>query len=360
MPESAPSRVAFPFRPLIFIAAVVGVTALAFAYAAGWLSPHRVTPQRVLTALVGPGGPPIGHRRNHAKGICFTGTFEANGQGTALSKAQVFEGGKYPVVGRFNIAGSDPHEPDAMAQLRGMGLRITTPNGQDWRAAMIDAPFFAAPTPQAFYQFLVAAGSKDPNAMKFYSSEHPEILNFVGWVKSHARTESWAENQFNSLDSFVFTDASGAKHAVRWSYVPVAHAVTLTPEELAKRPPDFLADDITQRVSKGSQQWELEITVANEGDPTADPTKAWPSNRRTVDAGTLTVNQIVPEADGPCRDINYDPTVLPAGMSTSDDPMPAARSAAYARSYDSRTAESSHYTRTATGSQRASQPGGQQ
>jgi catalase len=63
----------------------------------------------------------------------------------------------------------------------------------------------------------------------------------------------------------------------------------------------------------------------------------------------MTVDKIEPESDGPCRDINFDPTVLPAGITTSDDPFPSARSAAYSRSYNSRTAEESHYPRTATG-----------
>jgi catalase len=63
------------------------------------------------------------------------------------------------------------------------------------------------------------------------------------------------------------------------------------------------------------------------------------------------VQQIEPERDGPCRDINFDPTVLPAGIKTSDDPFPAARSAAYSRSYNSRTAEESYSPRTATGAQ---------
>jgi catalase len=341
----------FPFKAFAIIAAVVGVAALAFAYTAGWLSPHRLTPVKLVSALQPPSGPPLGHRRNHAKGICFTGTFAANGQGAALSKAQVFAPGQYPVVGRFNIAGSDPHEPDPMAQVRGLGIRITTPDGQEWRSAMIDAPVFAAPTPQAFYQFLMAAGSKDPNAFKTYSTAHPEILTFIGWVKNHRRTESWAEDRFNSLDSFIFTGASGATHAVRWSFVPAAHAVTLTPEELATRGPDFLSQEITQRVAAGPQHWDLVITVANPGDPTADPTKAWPPDRRTVAAGTLTVQQIEPEPNGPCRDINYDPAVLPSGMATSDDPMPAARSAAYSVSYNKRTAEASHYPRTTTGGQ---------
>jgi catalase len=88
------------------------------------------------------------------------------------------------------------------------------------------------------------------------------------------------------------------------------------------------------------------VTVANPGDPTADPTKAWPEDRRTVEAGTLIVQQIQAEREGPCRDINFDPTVLPSGMRTSDDPFPATRSAAYRRSYDLRTAEAKDYPRT--------------
>jgi catalase len=349
MPQSATPPAAFPLKPLAIIGTVVVVAALAFVYTAGWLSPHRVTPQKLLLGLQSPSGPPLGHRRNHAKGICFTGVFEANGQGAALSTARVFAPGQYSVVGRLNMGGSDPHMPDPMAQVRGLSTRITTPDGQEWRAAMIDAPVFAAPTPQAFYQFLTAAGSKDPGAFKQYATAHPEILTFIGWVKSHARTGSWSEDMFNSLDSFIFTDASGTKHAVRWSFVPAATAVPLTPEELAKEPPDFLEQDITRRVAAAPQHWDLVITVANPDDPTADPTRAWPADRRTVNAGTLTVQQIQPEADGPCRDINYDPTVLPPGVATSDDPMPAARSAAYALSYDKRTAESSDYPRTAAG-----------
>jgi len=72
-------------------------------------------------------------------------------------------------------------------------------------------------------------------------------------------------------------------------------------------------------------------------------------DRRTVEVGTLIVQRIEAERDGPCRDINFDPTVLPSGMRTSDDPFPAARSAAYAKSYDRRTAEAADYPRTAPG-----------
>ena len=65
---------------LALIALVIGLGAALFAYTAGWLSPRRLTPEKVVAAFAPPTGPALGHRRNHAKGICFTGIFEANGQ----------------------------------------------------------------------------------------------------------------------------------------------------------------------------------------------------------------------------------------------------------------------------------------
>jgi catalase len=349
MDPSPASPTKFRLKPFIIIAAIVGVAAIAFAYTAGWLSPHRLTPKKLVAALAPPGGPALGHRRNHAKGICFTGTFEANGNGSSLSKAPVFVPGQYPAVGRFNLATADANAADAMVRVRGIGLQITTPDGQEWRSAMIDAPIFPVSTPQDFYELLTASASKDPNAMKNFIGGHPTFLNFVGWAKSAPWTGSYAEERYNSLNSFLFVDSSGAKHPIRWSLIPAAQPVPVTPEELAKRGPDALEQEITQRVAAGPQRWSLVVTVASPGDPTADPNKAWPADRRTVEVGTLTVQQIQPERDGPCRDINFDPTVLPGGITTSDDPFPAARSAAYSVSYNKRTAEASSYPRTETG-----------
>jgi catalase len=334
---------------MLFIGAVIAVAAIAFAYTAGWLSPHRLTPEKMVAALAPPGGPALGHRRNHAKGICFTGTFEANGAGSELSKATVFERGQYPVVGRFNLATADPNAADAMVRVRGIGISIKTPDGQEWRSAMIDAPIFPVATPQGFYELLTASGSKDPDAMKKFIGAHPEFTTFLGWAKTAPWTASYAEERYNSLNSFLFVDRSGAAHPIRWSLIPAAQPVPITPEELAKRGPDFLEQEITQRVAAAPQRWTLVVTVANPGDPTADPNHAWPSDRRTIEVGTLTAQQIEPEREGPCLNINFDPTVLPAGITTSDDPFPAARSAAYSRSYNSRTAEASYYPGTPTG-----------
>jgi catalase len=334
--------------PMILIAVVIGAAAAAFAYTAGWLSQKRLTPNEIVDAFAPPGGPALGHRRNHAKGICFTGVFEANGAGSALSTAPMFRPGEYPVIGRFNVGSPDAHVQDATVRVRGMGLQISEPGGEIWRMAMIDAPFFPVSTPKAFHALQVASGAKDPNAMKDFIASNPEFALFGGWAQSAPWTGSYAEDPYNSLDSFIFTDASGAAHPVRWSLVPAAAAVPVPPEELAKRGPDFLEEEITQRVKAGPLQWTLVVTVANADDPTADPSRAWPEGRRKIEAGTLVVRAIEPEPDGPCRGINYDPTVLPTGVGISDDPFPAARSSAYRRSFDLRSAEAKYYPHTAS------------
>ena len=349
MPEAPRPTPRNPIGSLALIAGVVAFVAASFAYTAGWFSPERLTPQKLVDGFTGPSGPPLGHRRNHAKGICFTGVFESNGAGSELSRAQVFAKGTYPVVGRFNLGTPNPDADDAKERVRGLGLMISTPDGQEWRTGMIDPPFFPVASVQAFRDLQIASASKEPDAMAKFAGAHPEIAAFGGWAKSAPWTGSYAEEPYNGLNSFIFTDSSGNDHAVRWSLTPAAQPVPVPPEELAKRGPNFLETEITDRIKNGPARWTMRVTVANAGDQTADPSKAWPEDRRSVDVGSLVVQQIEAEADGPCRDINFDPTVLPSGIRTSDDPFPAARSAAYRVSYDRRTAEEKDYPRTATG-----------
>ena len=348
MPEARQLAARSAIGSLALIAAVVAFGAAAFAYTAGWFSPDRLTPIKLVAAFKSP-DPQLGHRRNHAKGICFTGVFEANGAGSELSKARAFAQGQHPVLGRFNLGTPDPDAADATVRVRGLSLSIATPDGQEWRSAMINAPVFTVSTPDAFYELLLASGSKDPNAMPTFVGAHPEFAKFGDWAKNGPWTGSYAEERFNSLNSFIFTDNSGGEHAVRWSMIPAAQPVAVSPEELAKRGHDFLEQEIAERIRSGPLRWTLSVTVANPGDLTADPTVAWPQDRRTIEVGTLIVQKIEAEADGPCRDINFDPTILPSGIRTSDDPFPAARSAAYARSYDLRTSEAKDYPRTPAG-----------
>ena len=121
MPQPRPSPARSVLGSLVLIGVVVAGSAAAFAYTAGWLSPERLTPWKMLEALAPPSGPALGHRRNHAKGICFTGVFESNGNGAAISRASVLAAGQYPALGRFNLGTPNPDAtlyPGMYAQLR--------------------------------------------------------------------------------------------------------------------------------------------------------------------------------------------------------------------------------------------------
>ncbi|HUB90384.1 MAG TPA: catalase family peroxidase [Dyella sp.] len=336
------------FLRFALIAFVLLVIVLAFGYVGGWLAPHRLTAQRMVNQLQANAGVFAGYRRNHAKGVCVAGYFDSSGQAQTYSVAQVFAPGRTPVVGRFAIPGGNPYAPDSSVPIRSFALRFTQANGQQWRTGMNSMPVFPVATPQAFFEQLQAqqpdpaTGKPNPAKVKAFFAAHPETAAFLAWVKTAKPSASYATETYWSLNAFEFVDAHGDKHAVRWRMVPEASDAAIGGSDA-----NYLDADLAQRLAEGPQRWHLMVTLANPGDPTNDATKQWPSDRREIDAGTLVLTSTEPQESGECRDINYDPTVLPHGIEISDDPLLPARSAAYATSYLRRTSEEAHLPGTA-------------
>ena len=330
------------------IAAVLLMIVLAFGYVGGWLAPQRLTAQRLVNQLQANAGVFSGYRRNHAKGVCMAGYFDSSGQAQTYSVAQVFAPGRTPVVGRFAIPGGNPYAPDSSVPIRSFALRFTQANGQQWRTGMNSMPVFPVATPQAFYAQLQAqqpdpaTGKPNPAKVKAFFAAHPETAAFLAWVKTARPSASYATETYWSLNAFEFVDANGQQHAVRWRMVPEASDAATGGGDA-----NYLDADLAQRLAEGPQRWHLLVTLANPGDPTHDATKQWPADRREIDAGTLVLTSTEPQQSGDCRDINYDPTVLPQGIEISDDPLLPARSAAYATSYLRRTSEEAHLPGTA-------------
>jgi catalase len=111
------------------------------------------------------------------------------------------------------------------------------------------------------------------------------------------------------------------------------------PAQSAAQDKNYLFDAVIARIGQAPVQWRLVVTSGEAGDPTDDATIPWPSNRQHIDVGTLTINHIESEAPGNCRDVNFDPLVLPSGIESSDDPLLSARSAAYSTSFTRRAGE---------------------
>jgi catalase len=317
----------------------------AFGYVGGWLDPGRLTPRRMVEALERNSGPQPGFRRNHAKGLCVVGHFEGNGQGARLSHASVFETGQVPVVGRFAIGGGVPHAPDGGARVRSLALSFTLDDGQQWRTAMNSAPVLGVATPQAFYEQTLAArpdpttGKPDPEKLKAFQAAHPETAPFLEWARTAPWTSSFANTAYYGINAFRFVNAQGHRRFVRWSMEPETPLETLDKAALSRLDSDFLSADLLARLGRGALRWKLIVTLAAEGDPTNDATRRWPEERERVDVGTLVIERAERQEDGPCRDINFDPLVLPSGIEPSEDPLLSARSAAYAESYHRRIRE---------------------
>lgn len=331
-------------RFLVIAAIIAGIAAL-FLYAGGWLTPHALTPARFADGFEQVAGRHPGFRRNHAKGVCVSGFFESNGQGATLSKASIFQQGRWPVIGRFSLSGGNPYQADAVATVRGFGIRFSLPDGQEWRTAMVNLPVFPARTPQAFYEQLLASapdpatGKPDPAKMQAFLAKYPESATAIHVIQGQPKSSGFDNSTFNSLNAFHFINAAGTTTAVRWSLTPVEPFVPATASDSASADKNDLFDALIASIHRHPLHWHLVITVAASGDPTDNATIPWPSDRQQIDAGTLTIDRIESDDTSPTRNINFDPLVLPNGMASSDDPLLSARSAVYSQSFTRREGE---------------------
>jgi catalase len=225
-----------------------------------------------------------------------------------------------------------------------MALRFTLPDGEEWRTGMINIPVFPVNTPEGLYELLLATradpatGKPDPAAVKAFLDRHPESGKALAAIGAQPLTSGFDNATYNGLNTFRFIDAAGRSTPVRWSMVPL-QPFEAADTKATQTDTNYLFDALIARIAKGPLQWRLIVTLGQPGDPTRDATLAWPADREKVDVGTLTVERLVGEGEGVCRDVNFDPTVLPAGIALSDDPLPSARSAVYAVSYERRAGE---------------------
>ena len=323
-------------------AVIVGVAA-AFLYLGGWFSPSALTPAKFVDRFEQVDGVHSSFRRNHAKGVGVSGFFESNGQGARLSKAVVFRAGRIPVVGRFSFAGGDPYVADAPDTIRGLGLLFRLSDGEEWRTAMVNLPVFLVKTPQGLYDFLFASKpdpqthKPDPKKMGAFFAQHPETARALQIIQSHPTSSGFENTTFNSLLAFRFVDAGGASIPVRWSMVPAQPFAAANPAADGNK--NYLFDALIARIHQHPLQWHLMITLGQPGDVTDDSSIPWPDGREQVDVGTLTLNTVESDDTSPAREINFDPSVLPAGIAPSDDPLLSARSAVYSESFTRRAGE---------------------
>jgi catalase len=152
--------------------------------------------------------------------------------------------------------------------------------------------------------------------------------------------DSYADEQYNGIDALIFVNAAGRKQAFRYIIAP-EKIVHLSKEEAEKKSPNYLREDLQQRLTKGPVTFHLKAQLAAPGDQTKDPTKAWPPDRKVVDLGKVTITKTVADSDAVQKKLLFTPGRLTDGIELSDDPLLTARDGSYAESFKLRSAPGS-------------------
>jgi catalase len=123
---------------------------------------------------------------------------------------------------------------------------------------------------------------------------------------------------------------------VRYRWRPEAGEHTLGVRDARGRGKDYLRDELAGRLAREPVRFTLEVQIARDGDPTDDPTAAWPDDRELIDAGTLEITGLddTRERDGDV--LVFDPTRVVDGIELSDDPVLRFRTHAYSVSIERR------------------------
>lgn len=296
-------------------------------------------PVQLVDALNKVFGVHPGFRANHAKGIVAEGSFRASPDAAALSKASLFAGGTIPVTVRFSDSTGLPNLPDGAppANPHGMSLKFHLPDGSDTDMVLNSFKFFPVSTGADFRDLLLALAASPPDAPKptpfdRFAASHPTVPAAFGALGT---PDSYADEQYNGVDAFVLVDKSGKRQAVRYQMEP-EHLVHLDPADAAKRAPDFLETEITDRLKHGPVTFHLKAQLAAPGDDTKDPAKPWPADRKVVELGVVTVDKVVANSAEAQKALLFLPGQLTDGIELSDDPLIELRDQAYAVSFSRR------------------------
>jgi len=272
-----------------------------------------------------------GFRVNHAKGVVAKGSFVATPAASALSRAALFDGSSIPFTVRFSNDGGFPAIPDgAPGNIKGMAVKFHMPGGAEVDIVMLAIKTFPMATGEEFRDLLMAIsespdGTPKPTRFDEFAASHPTVPAAFGTAGT---PDSFAHEEYCGLNAFIFIDKAGRRQAVRYIMTP-DELVYLTADEAARQPPDFLIDDLPQRIAKKPVVFHLTAQLAEAGDQTKDPSQPWPNDRQVLDLGVLTLHKALADSREVQKDLLFLPTNLPDGIELSDDRMPVIRSAVY-------------------------------
>jgi catalase len=275
-----------------------------------------------------------GFRAAHARGTMLTGTFTPAPDAASLTRAPHITRDSTQVTARFSSSTGIPLLPDNDPNANPRGLAIRFHLGEhvhtDIVSHSIDA--FPARNAQEFLEFLraVAASGPDvpsPKPVEIFLGSHPAALAFVQAPKPSPA--SFAKENFYGVTAMRFINKEGASHYGRYRILPDAGVEHLDPEITKDKGPDFLFDELSERIAAAPISFQIFAQLANEGDEVNDVAVHWPEDRPLARLGQMVLTAPAENDAQEQKKIIFDPIPRVDGIEPSDDPLLEVRAAVY-------------------------------
>ena len=293
-------------------------------------------PDKMVDAMNVAFGKQTTGRAIHAKGIVLEGTFTPAASAASVCQAPHFQQA-VPITVRFSDFAGIPTIPDTspVATPRGLAVKFHLPDGSETDIVTHSFNGFPTRTSEEFRQLLIAIGTSGPEVAKptpldSFLGGHPIAKTFL--TTQPPPPVSFATIGYFGVNSFKFTNARGVARFGRYRIEAEAGDHFLSPEQVAKAAPGFLADEIRARVAQGSVRFRFQVQLSGPGDVIDDPSIAWPESREIVDLGEIEIVRVDADSEAAQRQLIFMPATLPAGIEPAD-PMILVRQGAYPISY---------------------------
>ena len=276
-----------------------------------------------------------GFRAAHAKGIVCEGEFTPAASAATLSKAPHLQGRPVKADGPLLGQHRHPRHPGRRARRRPArhGRPLPPPDGAITDIVTNAFNGFPVATGEDFLAFLRAvAASARTCAEADSGGEVPGVAPQGDEGRDGAQADP-GQLRHRALfrnNAFSFTNRQGKSRFGRYQLRPESGSKFLAAEEAAKKPPNFLIDEIGERLATGPAKFRIVVQLAAEGDKVNDATEVWPDKRPTIELGVLSITGKVADNDAAQRTLAFDPLNLVNGIEASDDPLLETRSAVYA------------------------------
>ena len=275
-----------------------------------------------------------GFRPAHAKGAMLMGKFTPSTAAASLTRAPHMNRTFTPVTVRFSNSTGVPLVPDndPHANPRGMAIRFQLAEHVHTDIIGHSTDGFPTRTGQEFLEFLRALASSDPSKpspspIETFLGTHPKALAFVQAPKP--APSSFARESYFGVTAMRFTNKAGVSRYGRYRVIPEAGIDHLPDAIAAAKNPNFLFDELTERIARGPIAFHLLAQLANDGDIVDDATTHWPEERTLLDLGAITLAEPVADNAHEQQHIIFDPIPRVDGIDPSADPLLELRAAVY-------------------------------